>query len=277
MTGTLDSAPLAEVMTTCAARAGSVGDDTVREMFVLLRGCLVDGVFVPASLEHVQSLLRTREMLHSELRTATAQAVLTGRILAALPFGALAAMAMVSPGLRAMLFSGPATAIIVVGVAVNRFGSWWTRVLVQRALGSPLDPAVSLTEHMAVSLRAGRGIVESLRAAREVSPEAAEVSLALDDGRRLEDALAILPRTSVSLRLEHTLLAAHRDGLPIAAAVHQLVADAHDARRHTIESALRRLPVRLAFPTVLSTLPSFLLITIAPMLMATLGGVAPSI
>lgn len=277
MTAALESTPLAEALRMCAARADAVGRDDVREMFILLGGCLVDGVFVPASIEHAQSILRTREVLQGELRTATAQAVLTSRILGTLPFGALAVMALVSPGLRTTLFSGAAVSIVVVGAAVNRVGSWWTGVLVRRALASPLDPAVSLTEHMAVSLRAGRGIVESLCAARGVSPEAAQVSYALGDGSRLEDALTNLPRTSVSMRLEHTLLAAHRDGLPIASAVHQLVADAHDARRHTIESALRRLPVRLAFPTVLCTLPSFLLITIAPMLMTTLGNVAPAI
>lgn len=277
MVSSLESAPLPDLLPMCAAWADAAGREAVREMFVLLGGCLVEGAFIPASIEHARSLLRTREMLLGELRTATTQAALTGRILATLPFGALAVMAMVSPGMRATLVSGAAVAILTVGVVVNRIGSRWTRVLVRRALGSPVDPAVLLTEHVAVSLRAGRGIVESLCAAHGISPEVARVSIALGRGHRLEDALADLPRTSASMRLEHTLLAAHRDGLPIASTVHQLVTDAHDARRQSIESALRRLPVRLAFPTVLCTLPSFLLITLAPMLLTALGNVAPAI
>ena len=276
--GLLDSVvgdPLPELLDACAARAGSDGRLEHREMFRLLKGCLAGGVLVPAALENAVGMLRTRTMLRAELRTATAQATLTARILGVLPFGALAAMAVMSPGFRHTLAMPITIVIIVVGIAVNRIGAAWTRVMVRRATHAPADDIAELTGHLAVALHTGNGITEALMAARHLSPGAAAVAAALRNGHRIEEALAQLPQTSASIRLTHTLIAAHRDGLPVAMTVHQLADDAHEAGRRAVETSIRRLPTTLAFPVVMCTLPSFLLITVAPMMLGALGQLAP--
>ena len=71
---------------------------------------------------------------------------------------------------------------------------------------------------------------------------------------------------------------ADRDGLPLAPALDRLAADARTTRRRLGEAAARRLPVRLIFPLVTCTLPSFVLLAIAPAVLgalSTLRGRAP--
>lgn len=264
-----------EFLELCADHARSTDRHAHAEMFRIVRGCLVTGAIVPAAVENAIVVVRTRAMLHAELRTATSQATLTVRILSLLPFGALLAMAIFSSGFRHTVTMPVTLVVIVIGVGVNRVGAWWTRMLVRRAVSMPEDDITALTEHLAVSLHAGVGITEALVEAHSLSPTAAEVSNALAHGHRMEDALALLPATASAMRLTHTLRTANRDGLPVAATVHQLVNDAHDARRRHVEASIRRLPTALAFPVVLCTLPSFLLITVAPMMLGALGQLAP--
>lgn len=68
-----------------------------------------------------------------------------------------------------------------------------------------------------------------------------------------------------------------RYGLPLAPVLDQLARDARDARRRLDQAAARKLPVRLSFPLVTCTLPSFVLLAIAPAVIAalsSLGGTA---
>ena len=64
---------------------------------------------------------------------------------------------------------------------------------------------------------------------------------------------------------------ADRDGLPLAPVLDRLAADARTARRRLGEIAARRLPVRLTFPLVTCTLPSFVLLAIAPAVIGALS------
>jgi len=66
------------------------------------------------------------------------------------------------------------------------------------------------------------------------------------------------------------LAAADRYGLPIAPVLDRLVDDARDQRRRRAEEAARRLPISMAFPLVVCTLPSFVLLAVVP---AVLGAV----
>ena len=71
--------------------------------------------------------------------------------------------------------------------------------------------------------------------------------------------------------LVDSLSSAHRYGTPLAAALDLLVAEARLQRQRRAEADARRLPVRLAAPLVLCTLPSFALLGIVPALLAALG------
>jgi tight adherence protein C len=51
----------------------------------------------------------------------------------------------------------------------------------------------------------------------------------------------------------------------------QLTIEAREARRRLEQAEARRLPVRLSFPLVLCTLPSFVLLAIVPAVIAALS------
>ena len=72
--------------------------------------------------------------------------------------------------------------------------------------------------------------------------------------------------------------AAVRDGLPLPPVLDRLTDEATTSRRRQGEAAARRLPVRLSFPLVVCTLPSFVLLAIAPAVLgalSTLRGTTP--
>jgi tight adherence protein C len=69
----------------------------------------------------------------------------------------------------------------------------------------------------------------------------------------------------------HAIAAADRDGLPLAPLLDRLAGDARAARRRHGEAEARRLPVRLTFPLVVCTLPSFVLLAIAPAVLGALS------
>ena len=64
---------------------------------------------------------------------------------------------------------------------------------------------------------------------------------------------------------------ADRDGLPLGPVLDRLADEARAARRRLGEAEARRLPVRLTFPLVTCTLPSFVLLAIAPAVLGALS------
>ncbi len=67
------------------------------------------------------------------------------------------------------------------------------------------------------------------------------------------------------------IAAAERYGLPLAPLLDTLSDQAHAARRRLAEAEARRLPVRLSFPLVVCTLPSFALLAVVPAVMGTIS------
>lgn len=64
---------------------------------------------------------------------------------------------------------------------------------------------------------------------------------------------------------------ADRYGLPLAPALEQLAHEARRTRQRLDEADARRLPIRLSFPLVVCTLPSFVLLAVAPAVLAALS------
>jgi tight adherence protein C len=94
-----------------------------------------------------------------------------------------------------------------------------------------------------------------------------------DRGERFADALGELPRHlgERAHTLVDGLAAADRDGLPLAPVLDRLAGEARVQRRRRADTAARQLPVRLSLPLVLCTLPSFVLLAVAPLLLAALS------
>lgn len=91
-------------------------------------------------------------------------------------------------------------------------------------------------------------------------------------GAPLADALAALPEHlgPGAVLMADALKMSERYGTPIGTALEQLSHDVRERRRRATEAAARKLPIRMSFPLVACTLPSFVLVAIVPAVLAAL-------
>ena len=90
-------------------------------------------------------------------------------------------------------------------------------------------------------------------------------------GERFADALGELPRQlgRIAQPLADALAMSDRYGTPLAPILDRLADEARAQRRRNADAAARQLPVRLSFPLVGFTLPSFVLLTVVPLMAGT--------
>lgn len=154
----------------------------------------------------------------------------------------------------------------------------------RRLLDRRLDGTFpELLELLIVSIQAGLLPSQAIAAAtpRIDGPLRAaldELADRMARGQRFADALQVLvdllgPR---ALGMVATIASTERHGLPLGPALERLADDARAQRRRHAEATARELPVRLAFPLVLCTLPSFALVAIVPLLIGALSSLRSS-
>lgn len=92
-------------------------------------------------------------------------------------------------------------------------------------------------------------------------------------GGRFADAVGELPRQlgAIAQPLADALALSDRYGTPLAVTLDRLADEARAHRRRHAEASARQLPIRLSFPLVGCTLPSFVLLTIVPLVAGTLS------
>ena len=97
-------------------------------------------------------------------------------------------------------------------------------------------------------------------------------------GQSFADALTALPETlgPGAIGLADVIATSDRYGLPLGPVLDQLTTEARDSRRRLDQADARKLPVRLSFPLVVCTLPSFVLLAIAPAVIAALSSLGGS-
>lgn len=155
----------------------------------------------------------------------------------------------------------------------------------RRRRRAALDELPDLIELIVIAVRAGTTPTAAIGVAARNAPHALrgvldEVEHRLRRGQRLADALEVFgdslgPQAAV---FADALATADRYGLPIAPVLDRLADDVRAERRRRGEREARTLPVRLAFPLVACTLPSFVLLAIVPALLgalSTLRGATP--
>jgi tight adherence protein C len=100
-----------------------------------------------------------------------------------------------------------------------------------------------------------------------------EVAHRVHRGSGLADALGALPELlgPVASEFADSIATADRYGLPLGPVLDRLAMEARAERRRRAEADARSLPVKLSFPLVVCTLPSFVLLAIVP---AVLGAVS---
>ena len=176
----------------------------------------------------------------------------------------------------AMWFLGP---LLSAGVAIGAWGSVRGRTLadrrrrrqrVMRDVPEALDLIVALL-HSGLTLR--HTVLESSqRGPHSTRPGFGTVARQLDQGQPFGTAVRALREEfgdSITPCVE-LLVDAERSGLRTAQMVHQLANESRALRRRRDEAAARSLPVKLSFPLVICTLPSFVLLAIAPAVIAAL-------
>lgn len=139
-------------------------------------------------------------------------------------------------------------------------------------------------DFLVLCVRAGLTPQQAVRELAMYAPEPARPAFRsvvhrCDRGRPFPEALAALAEVlgPQAIALAEVIATSDRYGLPLGPMLDQVSGEARDARRRIDQADARKLPVRLSFPLVVCTLPSFVLLAIAPAVMAaltSLGGVA---
>jgi tight adherence protein C len=148
-----------------------------------------------------------------------------------------------------------------------------------------LDHLPDLVELIVIAVRAGATPTAALAVAAPNAPRPLvgvldDVAHRLQRGQRLADALSAFTEAlgHEANGFVDALATADRYGLPLGPVLDRLADDIRDDRRRRAERQARTLPVRLSFPLVVCTLPSFVLLAIVPALLgavSTLRGTAP--
>jgi tight adherence protein C len=145
----------------------------------------------------------------------------------------------------------------------------------QRQLARAVPDALDL---VVVLLQAGatprQTVIElSRRGPRSTRQGFAATALQLERGHSFGEAIGALRRQlgDAITPFVELISASERCGLPTAQVVQQLSNETRALRRRTDEAAARSLPVKLSFPLVMCTLPSFVLLAIAPAVLAALS------
>jgi tight adherence protein B len=261
------------------ARESSQPHSNDAECLSLLESAMVHGNFVPSALDHASSVLRDRAACSTELAVAASQAQLSAQLLSALPFVLLGGAVFLSSQFRSSLWSPIVLCPVLLGFVLNRIGWRWISSLISRAVHDEPDDIGQLTEHLCVSLRTGLSMTQACERWRSVSPTGDSVADLISAGAPLEEALLPLATAHPisGKNLGHTIVEAERDGLPILDMVTRLATDHRIERRRQIDTRIRQLPTRLSIPLVLCVLPSFLLLSVAPLVLASLSQLSISL
>ena len=239
----------------------------------LLESAMVHGNFVPSALDHASSVLRDRAACSAELAVAASQSQLSARLLSALPFVLLLGAMLINSQFRSSLLSPIVLCPLFLGLILNRIGWRWISSLISRAVRYEPDIIGQLTEHLCVSLRTGLSMTQSCERWRTLSSTGNSVADLISAGAPLEEALLPLATADPisGKHLGHTIVEAERDGLPVLDTVMRLATDHRAQLRRQTDTRIQQLPTRLTIPLVLCVLPSFLLLSVAPLVFASLS------
>ncbi|MGC4243503.1 MAG: type II secretion system F family protein [Herbaspirillum sp.] len=174
--------------------------------------------------------------------------------------------------LTVVLTAGPAATVALAATVVLR--RWWhvrrDRLRRARIVRDSYPDAIEL---VVLGIRAGLLPAAALATAEPHLPDELRVAFAgvamrTSRGERFADALGALTDQlgDTASPMVDSLAAAERYGLPIAPVLERLADEARAERRRAADAAARQLPVRLAGPLVVCTLPSFVLLAIVPLL-----------
>lgn len=204
------------------------------------------------------------------------------RLLRSVPRSLVLVAAGSAGGIALVALTGPFG--LALGAALVGSSRAARRRRLERRRRTALDEALPhAIELLVIIVRAGLSPIDAVRSIRDlVTPPVRDgfddVVLRLERGQRLADALSALPDAlgPGALAVADGIAAADRYGTPLAPVLDRLAIEAREARRRAADARARTLPVRLSFPLVCCTLPSFVLMAIVPALLGTLSSLRDS-
>ncbi|MBA2311474.1 MAG: type II secretion system F family protein [Actinobacteria bacterium] len=220
---------------------------------------------IACNLDALAGAIEERCAWAGAARSAGAGALLSGRLVAGLPFAFLP----LAPVARAPLFDGPGVALLVAGLASGVCGLIWIARLVPRP-PSAEDSISFIARVVSRALLGGAPLRVAMQVVTENAPS--DLRVPLERARRSvmlggtwaraleltgDDRLLVLARA---------VGRAERAGLPVAAALDELVLRRRAEAARAFDASVRRSPVLMVVPLVTCVLPSFLLLGIAPFL-----------
>ena len=182
---------------------------------------------------------------------------------------------MVVASMAALASLRVSVAVVIATALLRRWSGVRRQARTTRDAAARFPEALDL---LVLSIRAGYLPAQAIGEITPYLPAAlrpsfAAVDQALQRGDRFADALDQLRVRlgPIAQPLVDSLAAADRYGLPLAPVLERLSFEARQQRRRDTDAAARELPVRLALPLVLCTLPSFVLLAIVPLLLGALS------
>lgn len=132
-------------------------------------------------------------------------------------------------------------------------------------------------ELIVLALDAGMPLLDALDAVtrRLGGAPAAALRTCLGDGLDVADRLESLGRDEPTTRpLVAVLVDGIRYGAPVRAACLAAAGELRAAHRRSLDTAVRAVPIKLLFPLALFVLPAFVLLTVGPVVLSALDGLA---
>ena len=194
--------------------------------------------------------LRLEYSRKAEQRRHTAKAMrtpaITAQIVNWLPWGALLLAQLIGiPAVTALVFSVPGWVVLVVSAVLGIFGSRTSAALIKEALSSPPDLSF---QYQLLALASERGV-------------------------GLRKALASLQ--SCVTRLDPDIVPwcmdALKHSLPVVSLLRLQAERKCDEYQHQLDLKIEVLPIRLLAPIAIFVIPQFLLLLVAPQLLAVIG------
>lgn len=266
------SAEAARRVTEAVARGGSIADAIVevaksrgadatawRGLAAAWLVATDAGAPLASTLAEFSASLRSLAQNQRDLDTALAGPVATARMVMVLPVvGILFGMALGFDSLRVLFTTPPGLVCLALGLLLMLLAQLWNRRLLRRARPTNLTPGLAL-DLMAIAVSGGASLSRAERAvadAREtcgIAPDRPDGS----DGSEGSDAA-----------IAEVLALSRRAGIPAAALLRSEATEARRAARSAGERAAATLAVTLMLPLGLCILPAFMLLGVAPLLIA---------
>ncbi len=245
-----DGRPVSESIVAAIGRGPGTDDQAWRGLAAAWQVATDAGASLAPSLRQLASSLRDLAQTRRDLAVALAGPVATARMVMVLPgVGVLFGLALGFDTLGTLFTTAPGWACLVPGIGLMVVARRWNRTLVTRAQPTLLTPGLTL-DLMAIAVSGGASLV---RASAAVEEARRRCGLA-DDGNG--DAV------------EAALFLSRRAGVPAAALLRSEAEEARRDARSEGQAAAAKLAVTLMLPLGLCILPAFMLLGVAPLLIA---------